>query len=118
MNNNYFFLAASGLNEDGKVADLVRYLVEENGERGDDADVLAGEERGADGQAVCEVVRKVGRQVQVARHLDLLFCDGHRGALALFLLLLVLVGCGSVILLLRRRRRVDSWLGTTVRVRV
>ena len=44
------------LDEDGKVADLVRDLVEEDGESGDDADATAGDVGGADCQSVGEVV--------------------------------------------------------------
>lgn len=66
----YLSLGAAGLDEDGKVSDLVRHLVQQDGDGGYHADGRPNQEGGADSQTVCEVVREVGRQVQVARHLN------------------------------------------------
>ena len=51
--------------EYGIVSDFVRDLVEEDCEGGDEADVSAGQEGGADREAVREVVEGVCQQVEV-----------------------------------------------------
>lgn len=67
---SYLPLGAAGLDEDGKVSDLVRHLVQQDGEGGDGAHGGAHQEGRPHGQAVGEVVDEVRRQVEVARHLD------------------------------------------------
>ena len=49
------------------------YFVEEDGHCSNEADVFAGEERGANCEAVGEVVKKVCKEVEVAGHPHLLF---------------------------------------------
>lgn len=66
----YLSLGAARLDQDGEVSDLVRDLVQQDGEGGDGAHSWTHQEGGADRQTVGEVVREVGRQVQVTRHLD------------------------------------------------
>lgn len=58
---SYLPLGATGLDEDGKVSDLVRHLVQQDGEGGDGADGGAHQEGRAHGQAVGEVVDEVSR---------------------------------------------------------
>merc|ERR1719150_3392501 len=75
-----------GLDEDGEVSDLVRDLVEEDGEGGDHAHALPGQEARAHRQSVSEVVEAVRREVEVTSNLDLL--PLILGAITLLLLLL------------------------------
>ena len=67
--NNIIFLLKSSCvipKQDGKVSNLVRYLVHQDGKGGDEAELEGGEEAGGDGKPVDEVVDAVGRQIQVA----------------------------------------------------
>ena len=60
----------------------MRDLVEEDGERGEEADGAAAEEAGPDGHAVGEVVEEVGEQVEVAADADVGAASrGFRGLL-------------------------------------
>lgn len=68
-----FRFRAAGLDKNGEVADLVRHLVKQNGQRGDDADAVAGQVGRADRQAVGEVVCEISGQVQVAGHFDFIW---------------------------------------------
>lgn len=66
----YLPLGAAGLDEDGEVSDLMRHLVQQDGEGGDGAHGGAHQEGRPHGQAIGEVVDEVRGQVEVARHLD------------------------------------------------
>lgn len=77
---SYLPLGAAGLDEDGEVSDLVRHLVQQDGEGGDGAHGGAHQEGRPHGQAVGEVVDEVGGQVEVARHLDVWGGRGGREA--------------------------------------
>lgn len=69
------------LHQDGEVANLVGHLVEQDGQGGDEPHLPPGKVGGADGESVSEVVRKVGREVEVGGHLDGLGrWGGRRGA--------------------------------------
>jgi hypothetical protein len=63
-------LGEARLDEQGKVADLVGDLVEEDGDGGGGADGGGGVEAGRHGEAVGDVVGKVGDEVEVAAQLD------------------------------------------------
>lgn len=67
---SYLSLGAARLDEDGEVSDLVRDLMQQDGEGGDGADRRTNQEGRSDRQAVSEVMREVGCQVQVPGHLD------------------------------------------------
>ena len=65
--NKKYFSSLCSPEQDGKVSDLVRNLVDEDGEGGDQAELERREEAGGDRQPVDEVVDAVGRQVEVAQ---------------------------------------------------
>jgi len=87
----------SGLNENGKVPNFVRHLVQQNCERGSQPKGLPGQEAGPDGQTVGEVVETVRSQIQVSGYLyffgNSLFCLlGDLFLCLLFLLVFFLLG--------------------------
>jgi hypothetical protein len=55
--------------QDGKVADLVRHLVDEQSNCGDDSHLERDQETSADCQTVHEIVHAVVEQIEVAEHL-------------------------------------------------
>ena len=61
--------AEAGLQEDGEVTKLVWNLMKENGSRRCHTQLEAGEEGGADCQAVEKVVSAVGQQVEITDNL-------------------------------------------------
>lgn len=67
---SHLLAAASRLDENGKVSDLVRHFVQQDGDGGDVSDGTASQKRGADGQPIRQVVREIRRQVQISRHFD------------------------------------------------
>lgn len=84
------------LQEYGEIADLVRYLVHENGEGGETAQAEGDEEGAAQREPVREVVDHVGYQVQVTRNMflavgDVLLIIRH------FILLSLRVALGVVV---------------------
>ena len=66
----YLPLRAPGLDEDCKVANFMRYFVKQDGYRRENSNVLSDQIWHAYRQAVGEIVRCIGDQVQVARYLD------------------------------------------------
>ena len=62
----------AGLDQDGKVADFVGHLVEEDRSRRHDPDRGSRQVGCSDREAVRKVVSKIGRKVQVPRDTDLL----------------------------------------------
>ena len=66
LSGNGLPFAEAGLDQDGKVTNLVGNLVEEDSHCGRDAKLIAGREGGGDGHAVSEVVGGVGNQVEEA----------------------------------------------------
>lgn len=67
---SYLFFGATRLDKDGKVPDLVRDLVQQDGDGGDGTNCRTDQERRSDGQAVRKIMCEVGCQVQVTRHFD------------------------------------------------
>lgn len=67
---SYLSFGAAWLDEDGKVSDLVRDLVQQDGECGDSAHCWTNQERRTDRQPVGEIMGEVSCQVQVTGHLD------------------------------------------------
>lgn len=63
-------LAEAGLDEQREIADLVRDLVEEDGDGGGGAEGGGGVEGGGEGEAVGDVVREVGEEVEVGGESD------------------------------------------------
>ena len=56
---------AAGLDEDSKVADLVWNLVQQNGDCGDESNVLACQVRCTNSKSICKVVGEVCCKIQV-----------------------------------------------------
>ena len=67
----YLLLSAARLDEDGKITNLVRHLMQQNGDRGDRANGRPHQEGSADGKTVRKVVCKISSKIQIGRHFDI-----------------------------------------------
>ena len=63
LHQDGFHWRHSGLDQDGVIADLMRDLVQQDGQGGNFADTLTGDEGSSDGQSVGKVVEEIGEQV-------------------------------------------------------
>ena len=70
LQRHCLFLGVARLDEDGKVSDLVRDLVQEDCDGRDDTDIAPGQIRGSDGKTIGEIVGEIGGQIEVPGHLD------------------------------------------------
>ena len=95
LKRNGFTAGYAGLDQDSEVSDLVRNLVEEDGDCGDETNAVPGKVAGAHSQTVSEVVEHVGSKIEEPGNFDLFtvitaLCHLLSNLLLLFIFLLLL----------------------------